>query len=54
MNGTVHSQANLVPKKTSTHVFSRVSNSLFGTFNAGRAKVELTSFDGTINILKRD
>jgi hypothetical protein len=27
---------------------------LFGTFNAGRAKVELTTFDGTINILKRD
>jgi hypothetical protein len=32
----------------------RWGNALFGTFNQGRAKVELTSFDGTINILKRD
>jgi DUF4097 and DUF4098 domain-containing protein YvlB len=54
LNGKVNSQASLVPKKTSSHVFTRLGDSLFGTFNAGRAKVELTSFDGTINILKRD
>jgi DUF4097 and DUF4098 domain-containing protein YvlB len=29
------------------------SNSLFGTFNSGAARVELTSFSGTISIRKR-
>jgi len=27
---------------------------LFGVLNQGKAKVELVSFDGTINIHKRD
>jgi hypothetical protein len=30
------------------------SNSLFGTFGEGLARVELTSFSGTITIRKRD
>jgi DUF4097 and DUF4098 domain-containing protein YvlB len=30
-----------------------VSNSLFGTYNSGAARVELTSFSGTISIRKR-
>ena len=36
------------------HVASRIGNALFGTYNSGRARVELNSFDGTINILKKD
>ncbi len=30
-----------------------ISNSLFGTYNSGAARVELTSFSGTISIRKR-
>jgi DUF4097 and DUF4098 domain-containing protein YvlB len=54
VRGAVNNQATLVPKPHPQHFYSRFGNSLFGTFNAGRAKVELSSFDGTINILKRD
>jgi len=54
LKGKVINQATLTPKSHQQHFYSRFGNSLFGTFNAGRAKVELTSFDGTINILKRD
>jgi DUF4097 and DUF4098 domain-containing protein YvlB len=54
LKGKVINQASLTPKSHQQHFYSRFGNSLFGTFNAGRAKVELTSFDGTINILKRD
>jgi hypothetical protein len=32
----------------------KIGNSLVGALNAGRARVELTSFNGTINILKHD
>jgi DUF4097 and DUF4098 domain-containing protein YvlB len=54
LKGKVINEASLTPKNHQQHFYSRFGNSLFGTFNAGRAKVELTSFDGTINILKRD
>jgi len=54
LKGKVINEATLTPKSHQQHFYSRFGNSLFGTFNAGRAKVELTSFDGTINILKRD
>jgi DUF4097 and DUF4098 domain-containing protein YvlB len=54
LKGKVINEASLTPKAHQQHLYSRFGNSLFGTFNAGRAKVELTSFDGTINILKRD
>jgi DUF4097 and DUF4098 domain-containing protein YvlB len=54
VRGAVNNQANLTPKPHPQHFYNRFGNSLFGTFNAGRAKVELSSFDGTINILKRE
>ncbi len=54
LKGKVINEASLTPKSHQQHLYSRFGNSLFGTFNAGRAKVELTSFDGTISILKRD
>jgi hypothetical protein len=53
LKGKVHNEANLAPS-THHHVASRIGNALFGTFNSGRARVELSSFDGTINILKKD
>jgi DUF4097 and DUF4098 domain-containing protein YvlB len=54
LKGKVNNEARLTPKAHEQHFYSKFGNSLFGTFNAGRAKVELTSFDGTISILKRD
>jgi len=53
LRGKVHNEANLTPP-SHHHVLPRFGNALFGTFNSGRAKVDLSSFDGTINILKRD
>jgi DUF4097 and DUF4098 domain-containing protein YvlB len=51
LKGKVNNEATLTPHE---HRFiPRFGNSLFGSYNSGRAKVELTSFDGTINILKR-
>jgi len=38
----------------SSHPASKWGHSLFGTMNDGHAKVELSSFSGTIKILKRD
>lgn len=52
--GKVDNQAKLTPP---THYSARppkYARSLFGSFNQGRAKIELTSFNGTINIHKRD
>lgn len=54
LKGKVNNEATLTPPDHPQHFYSKFGNSLFGTFNAGRAKVELSSFDGTINILKRD
>jgi DUF4097 and DUF4098 domain-containing protein YvlB len=52
LKGKVHNEAKLVPP--SHHRFiPRFGNGLFGSYNSGRAMVELSSFDGTINILKR-
>ena len=55
VQGTVENQAALKPP---AHVQrrspSRLSSSLFGTFNEGLARVELSSFSGTIKIMKRD
>jgi DUF4097 and DUF4098 domain-containing protein YvlB len=53
LKGKVHNEANLTPS-SHHHFVPRFGNALFGTFNSGRARVELNSFDGTINILKRD
>ena len=53
LKGKVNNEAKLEP--TSHHGFlPRVGDSLFGALNAGRARVEVTSFNGTINILKRN
>jgi DUF4097 and DUF4098 domain-containing protein YvlB len=54
LKGAVHNEARLAPPEHPDTWASKYGNSLFGKFNAGRAKVELTSFDGTINIVKRD
>jgi DUF4097 and DUF4098 domain-containing protein YvlB len=52
LKGRVVNEATLTPP-AHRHFLPRFGNSLFGSFNSGRAKVDLTSFDGTINILKR-
>jgi DUF4097 and DUF4098 domain-containing protein YvlB len=54
VTGKVNNQADLKPYTHEQAPKSRFGNSLLGTFNLGRAKVDLRSFDGTINILKRD
>jgi hypothetical protein len=55
--GNVVSQAPVVPDKRRVRTPSDASSmakSLFGSLNAGHAKVELSSFSGTIKILKRE
>jgi DUF4097 and DUF4098 domain-containing protein YvlB len=53
--GKVNTQAQLTPPAQGHHFWHpKFGNSLFGSLNFGRAKVDLSSFDGTINILKRD
>jgi len=54
LKGKVNNEANLIPPAHPSHFVPRFGKALFGSFNSGRAKVELTSFDGTINILKRE
>src|SRR6202046_5406226 len=51
LKGKVNNEAKLTPPSHPQHLVQRFGNSLFGTFNAGRAKVELTSFNGTINLV---
>ena len=53
LKGKVHNEAKLVPP-SHHHFIPRFGNALFGSYNSGRAMVELSSFDGTINILKRN
>jgi len=53
LKGKVNNEAKLTPS-SHQHLLPKFGNALFGTMNTGRAKVELSSFDGTINILKRD
>ncbi len=53
LKGEVNNEANLEP--TTHHSFlPRGVKSLFGALNAGGAHLELSSFNGTINILKRN
>lgn len=55
LKGAVVNQASFKPDTHGTaHPASKWGQSLFGTMNEGHAKVELTSFSGTIKILKRD
>ena len=51
--GVVDSQVKLKEPAHKRSTPSRFSNSLFGTFNDGTARVELTSLNGTIRILRR-
>ena len=53
--GKVFTQAKLTPPPHEHHFWHpKFGNSLFGTLNTGRARVDLSSFDGTINIVKRE
>jgi DUF4097 and DUF4098 domain-containing protein YvlB len=54
--GNVINQAPVVPDRHSMPAprSSGLAKSLFGTMNDGRAKVELSSFNGTIKISKRE
>jgi DUF4097 and DUF4098 domain-containing protein YvlB len=53
--GKVENQATLKPPTHSRRLSSPFAkNSLFGTYNDGQARVELTSFNGTIRILRRE
>ena len=55
LKGDVINQATFKPDSHGTpHTASKWGHSLFGTMNDGHAKVELSSFSGTIKILKRD
>ena len=55
LKGDVINQATFKPDTHgNTHPASKWGHSLFGTMNEGHAKVELSSFSGTIKILKRD
>jgi DUF4097 and DUF4098 domain-containing protein YvlB len=55
LKGDVINQASFKPDTHgSPHPASKWGHSLFGTLNEGHAKVELSSFSGTIKILKRD
>jgi DUF4097 and DUF4098 domain-containing protein YvlB len=55
LKGSVVNQASFKPDTHGgTHPSTKWGQSLFGTMNEGHAKVELSSFSGTIKILKRD
>jgi len=55
LKGDVINQATFKPDTHgSSRPASKWGHSLFGTMNEGHAKVELSSFSGTIKILKRD
>lgn len=55
VNGKVENQANLKPEThRGLHLPGKFAYSLTGTMNQGLARVELTSFNGTILIRKRD
>ena len=54
--GNVINQAPVVPDRHQMRAAPRtgMAKSLFGSLNEGHAKVELSSFSGTIKILKRE
>jgi DUF4097 and DUF4098 domain-containing protein YvlB len=55
LKGTVVNQASIKPDTHGSHrTLPKYGQSFIGTVNDGRAKVELSSFNGTIRILKRD
>lgn len=54
IQGTVENQAKLKPDPHGGHHATSRFAKAFGTFNEGHAKVELSSFSGTIKIRRRD
>ena len=52
--GKVINQAPVMPDAHGKSKPPKYGNSLFGSVNSGNAKVELSTFSGTIKILKRD
>jgi|SRR5579875_160409 len=52
--GKVDNQAKLVPPRHARRRPPHFAQTLFGSFNQGRAKLEISSFNGIINIHKRD
>lgn len=52
--GEVDNQVKLKPPTRARRLTSGFAKSVFGTFNDGLARVELTSFNGTIRILRRE
>jgi DUF4097 and DUF4098 domain-containing protein YvlB len=54
VHGKLNNQADLKPYNHPQSPPSRWATSIFGSMNLGRAKIDVRSFDGTINILKRD
>jgi DUF4097 and DUF4098 domain-containing protein YvlB len=53
--GKVFSDAKLKPPAHEHHFWHpKFGNSLFGSLNLGHARVDLSSFDGTINIVQRN
>ncbi len=54
LKGRVVNQALFKPDAHGSHPSTKWGQSLFGTMNEGHAKVELSSFSGTIKILQRD
>lgn len=51
--GKVENDAVFKPRPHQPQAAARVGNSLFGTYNSGQARVELTSFNGTIKVRKQ-
>lgn len=54
MKGEVQSDVKFKPPQHDRRQNTGFSNSLFGTYNEGLARVELTSYSGIIRIVKRD
>jgi hypothetical protein len=54
LKGKVNNEAKLVSPKHGFRSSPQAGDALFGTHNtAGRARISLSSFDGTINVVKR-
>jgi DUF4097 and DUF4098 domain-containing protein YvlB len=53
LRGQVNNEAGITPLARSPVRPSRYTQSMFGSINEGLARVEVTSFNGTININKR-
>jgi len=54
LRGTINNEARLTPTVRAPARSSRFASGMFGSNSQGSARVEVTSFDGTINIRKRE